>query len=66
MEIDVIYERLPVSSIYHPGGIIRLRKVFKPIILENEEGEQIRVMMVDGGFEVIHKEDVMVIEKVED
>ena len=55
MRIDVTYD-----------GIIRLRDVFEPIIIENEEGDQIRVRIVDGGFEVEHKKNVLVAEKVED
>jgi hypothetical protein len=50
MEIDVTFD-----------GIIRLRKVFKPIILENEEGEQIRIKMVDGGFQIDNEQDASVV-----
>ena len=55
MEIDVKFD-----------GLIRLRNVVKPVVFENEEGEQIRVRIINGGFEVSHKNEVMVIEKVED
>lgn len=55
MRIDATYD-----------GIIRLRDVFKPIIIENEEGDQIRVKIIDGGFEVEHKKNVLVTEKVEE
>lgn len=56
MDIGVTYD-----------GLIRLRNTMKkPVVFENEEGEQIRVRIINGGFEVSHKNEVLVIEKVED
>ncbi len=45
-------------------GIIRLRDAFKSVIFENAEGEQIRVRVVNGGFEILHKENVTITEKI--
>lgn len=53
MRIDTTYD-----------GIIRLRDAFKSVIFENAEGEQVRVRITNGGFEILHKENVKITEKI--
>lgn len=49
-----------------PEGLILLRKAFNPVIFENEEGERIKIKLVNGGFELEYKKEVCIIHKIEE
>lgn len=49
-----------------PEGLILLRGAFKPVVFENEEGERIKIKLVDGGFELESKKEVCIIHKIEE
>lgn len=49
-----------------PEGLILLRRAFKSVVFENEEGERIKIKLVDGGFELESKEEVCIIHKIEE
>lgn len=47
-------------------GEILLRRAFKPVVFENEEGEKIKIKLVNGGFELESKKEVCIIHKTEE
>jgi hypothetical protein len=49
-----------------PEGLILLKGAFKPVVFENEEGEQIKIKLVSDGFEVESKKEVCIIHKTEE
>lgn len=49
-----------------PEGLILLRKAFKSVVFENEEGERLKIKLVNGGFELEYKKEVCIIHKTED